>query len=157
MRHLAVLRALAWGFVALGLVAAIGAWVAPALPAPTLAAVPDAAPLVLTPNASQPLDQVASVVASGDLFRRSRRPSSRTSVALAPPTEPTAPKPVLRLVGLVVGANPTAVIEGFPGAQGPRVVRPGDVIGGLTVHAIAATGVQVIGRDTAWVLTVKRP
>ena len=58
---------------------------------------------------------------------------------------------------LVVGADPSAVIEGFPGIQGPRVVRPGDVIGQLTVRRIEAARVEVIGMDTTWMLTVRKP
>jgi hypothetical protein len=68
-----------------------------------------------------------------------------------------APKPVLALVGLVHGADPTAVVEGFPGVEGGRVVRAGDWVGELRVVGIAADRVRIVGMDTVWVLKVREP
>ena len=43
---------------------------------------------------------------------------------------PPAPKPVLTLVGVVwdKGRDPSALIDGLPGVDGPRPVRRGDVL-----------------------------
>ena len=91
-------------------------------------------------------------------FRAARRPAAVNSDALRQVEPPTAPaaKPVLVLVGVALGQEPTAVIEGFPGVEGSRVVRAGDVIGGLRVAGIAEQGVRIVGLDTVWVLTVRK-
>jgi hypothetical protein len=95
-------------------------------------------------------------------FRASRRladvaydPDRRSDVALPAPAAP--PKPSLVLSGLVWEREPAAVIEGFPGIDGPRVVHRGEVVGGLTVKRIQASGVVIAGLDTVWHLTVRAP
>jgi hypothetical protein len=72
-----------------------------------------------------------------------------------PPNVP--PKPALVLVGLVSGEVPTALIEGFPGVEGARVVHAGDVVAGVRVAAIGVRGVRLVGMDTVWVLAVREP
>jgi hypothetical protein len=104
-------------------------------------------------------DSVAAALTARDPFRLARRPAA---IAYDPqrvgePEAPVPPKPVLTLVGVVLGADPTAVIEGLPGIEGPRVVRIGDVAGGLTVQRIAPDGVRIAGLDTVWVLKVRAP
>jgi hypothetical protein len=64
---------------------------------------------------------------------------------------------VLVLVGLVDGSPATAVIEGFPGVEGARLVRVGDVIAGVRVAAIGSRTVRLAGMDTVWTLTVREP
>jgi hypothetical protein len=97
---------------------------------------------------------------SRDAFRSARRPASvaydpqRTG---APVEVAQAPKPALALVGLVGGADATAVIEGFPGIEGSRVVRVGDVVSGLRVKQIVTDRVVIVGMDTTWVLRVREP
>jgi hypothetical protein len=148
----------AWAFVVSG-VAALG-WsaVAPVGDAAPLGA---AARLAPTPTLSARAvpDSLVRRIVSRDPFRPDRRPSP---VAYDPtragqPIVAPPPKPTLVLVGVVQGTDPTAVIEGLPGIEGPRVVRVGDVIGGLTVRAIATDGVRVVGLDTVWVLKVRKP
>ena len=51
--------------------------------------------------------------------------------------------------------NPTALVEGFAGIDGARVVRRGDVVGDLRVKDIRRDRVVIVGRDTVWTLTVK--
>ncbi|HLB38652.1 MAG TPA: hypothetical protein VJL31_18930 [Gemmatimonadales bacterium] len=151
------LRILVWTFVALGFLALAGAALVPPAP-PQLEAHPaPASPLTDPMPIPRNLDSAASLVATRNLFRRSRQPSPISSGAAAPTTQPGVPKPVLRLAGLVVGADPSAVIEGFPGLEGPRVVRVGDVIGQLTVRRVDSALVEVTGMDTTWVLRVRRP
>jgi hypothetical protein len=119
---------------------------------------------VARPARSSPVryaaDSFSQATISRDLFRAGRRPAS---VAYDPARSDQAvvaevpPKPGLMLVGIVAGLEPTAVIEGFPGIEGARVTRVGDVVAGLRVQRIDATGVRVLGMDTVWLLKVREP
>ena len=106
-------------------------------------------------------DSLARVVIGRDLFRVSRRPSpvaynaQRGAVPVA--DVPRPPRPVLVLVGIVAGSEPSAVIEGFPGIEGARAVRVGDEVSGLKVARIGKSDVRVTGMDTVWTLTVREP
>ena len=125
----------------------------PALPALRPTVVPSA---VSTPY---PADSLARAVVTRDLFRSDRRPAGvpydplRGAVAL--PDGP--PKPQLTLTGVVWGEVPEAVIEGLPTTDRPRVVRAGDVVGGLAIRHIGEGSVVVVGMDTTWTLTVRVP
>lgn len=107
-----------------------------------------------------PVDSIVQVVVSRDAFRITRRPAEasfnpvHTDAALTTGSEP---KPLLSVVGIISGSMPTAIIEGFPGTDGPRVVRVGDTIAGLRVRSIEALAVRVSGMDTTWLLKVKEP
>jgi hypothetical protein len=94
-----------------------------------------------------------------DPFRLGRRPAPvpYDPIHGGQPPAPGVAKPVLALVGIVVGADPTAIVEGFPGVEGARVVRTGDVVAGLRVARIGAREVTVVGMDTTWTLTVREP
>ena len=72
-----------------------------------------------------------------------------------PPSRP--PRPTLVLSGIVWEEEPAAVIEGLPGADGPRVVRRDDVVGGLRVRRIGRQQVVITGDDTTWTLRVREP
>src|SRR3989304_3447806 len=152
-------RLAAWTFAALGLVALLGAGVLP-----VVSPVRNAEPVSLPSPGEGPripgkLDSAASGVTEHDVFRRSRRPAlaGTQATSVAAMTPPPRPMPALQLVGLVAGAKPTAVIAGFPGTTGPRVVRVGEVISGLRVRRIGTEGVEVAGMDTTWLLTVRKP
>lgn len=154
----------AWGLGAGGaLVLGVAALVAAAMSSPSAAPfedrVPDraSAPVLV---GRYPAESLSAVVVSRDLFRFGRRPAPvaydaardvQTVAVVA------APKPVLLLVGIVAGAEPTAVIEGFPGVEGARVVRQGDEVAGLKVTRIGAAQVRLAGMDTVWVLHVREP
>ncbi len=134
-----------------------------------------AAPLVRIPipekvaapaqNATPPLethpDSLAATLVARDPFRVTRRPSNVVydPVRLAQPATPPAPKPALVLVGIVwdSGRDPTALVEGLPGADGPRPVRSGETIAGLRVKTIKPDRVVITGLDTTWTLTVREP
>ena len=96
-----------------------------------------------------------------DPFRLARRPSplAYDPLRLLQPPAPPSPKPALVLVGVVWdgGRDPTALIEGFPGVEGPRSLRTGERTAGLRVTRITATRVIVMGLDTTWTLTVREP
>lgn len=95
-----------------------------------------------------------------DPFRVARRPAvPYDPISLAQPPAHVAPRPALAVAGILWdgGADPTALVEGLPGTEGARVVRPGDVVGGLRIKAIERLRVVVTGMDTVWTLGVKEP
>ncbi len=97
---------------------------------------------------SYPADSLARVAVSRDVFRSMRRAASVAydpQRAAAPVEASQAPKPVLALLGIVAGAEATAVIEGLPGTEGPRVVRVGDVVSGVRLAQIAVDHVRRSG------------
>ncbi len=112
-----------------------------------------------SPRLGQPyaLDSLARLVIARDLFRPDRRPApsrfdpNRLAIAAAPP-----PKPVLTVRGIVASDSPRALIEGFPGVPGSRLVRPGETFGGIRVIAIGPGAVRLSGLDTTWLLALRR-
>ncbi len=123
-------------------------------PAPELRLQPHAADSV----ARVPPESLAKIVAR-DPFRIGRRPAAaaydplRLTVAVAP----RPPRPAIILVGIVDGTAPSAVVEGFPGVDGSRVVRVGDIVSGLRVKSIDQGVAVIVGPDTTWVLKVREP
>jgi hypothetical protein len=119
-----------------------------------------AAPLAAPPLETHP-DSLAAALVARDPFRVTRRPSNVVydPVRLAQPAIPPAPKPALTLVGIVwdSGRDPTALVEGLPGADGPRPVRNGETIAGLRVKTIKPDRVVITGLDTTWTLMVREP
>jgi len=103
-------------------------------------------------------DSVAAI-ASRDPFRIGRRPAlpAYDPLRLAEQQAPPPLRPPLLLVGIIDGSSPSAVIEGFPGVDGARVVRVGDVVAGLAVKKVSNGQVVVTGMDTTWVLQVREP
>ncbi|SRR6266568_740237 len=106
-------------------------------------------------------DSLVAALVGKDPFRVTRRPATvlYDAVRLAQPAIPPTPKPVLALVGIVwdSGKDPTALVEGIPGADGPRPVRQGETIAGLRVKTIKQDRVLITGLDTTWTLTVREP
>lgn len=106
-----------------------------------------------------PIDSLAAAMAVRDPFRFTHRPAAVAYDPLrsAEQTAPAAPKPVLQLAGIVWegGRDPTALIEGFPGIEGVRVVKVGDLVAGLRVQRISGDFVRITGMDTTWVLKVR--
>jgi hypothetical protein len=105
------------------------------------------------------LDSLARVVILRTPFRAARKPAP---VAFDPnppaaPAVPAGPKPLLTLSGIVWGGDPTAVLQGIPGIEGSKVVRRGDVVGGIRVSRIDRERVWLTGLDTAWTLEVRVP
>jgi hypothetical protein len=103
-------------------------------------------------------ESLAKIVAR-DPFRMDRRPALVVydPLRLAQPIAPRSPRPALVLAGVVDGSVPSAVVEGFPGVDGSRVVRVGDVVSGLRVRSIGKGGVVIVGLDTTWALKVREP
>jgi hypothetical protein len=119
-----------------------------------------ARPAVVAPV--YPTDSLGATAVMHDVFRSERRPAAALydpfRAAAGPPPQPgPAPKPALLLEGIVWGAVPEAVLEGIPGADGPRVLRVGEALGGLRVQRIDMRVVVIAGLDTTWTLTLRYP
>jgi len=150
-----------WGlgvWLVSGVVAVIGSV---AVRVVRLAAVssPRPRPTLAVASGPYPADSFARAAAVRDLFRVGRRPGS---VAYDPsrgaaPIPDGPPKPQLAVTGIVWGEEPEAVLQGLPTSTGPRVVRVGDVVGGVTIQRIDAGRVVAVGFDTTWTLTVREP
>ena len=152
----AALALTALGGLALGL--RLAAW-----PLVQVVVPPPASAAAVVPTAVSPFqpDSLVHLIIARDPFRVTRRPSNvlYDPVRLAKPATPPAPKPALTLVGIVwdSGRDPTALVEGLPGADGPRPVRSGETIAGLRVKTIKPDRVVITGLDTTWTLTVREP
>jgi hypothetical protein len=114
-------------------------------------------------NAQAPArpDSLVAALVGRDPFRIVRRPApvAYDPLRIGQPEAPSPPKPVLLLVGIVWdgGRDPTALLEGLPATDGPRVVRSGETVGGLRVKQIGPERVVIIGMDTVWTLKVREP
>ncbi len=156
----AVVKVALGGTLSLGLLIAVrlAAWplVKVSRPTPTLTR-----HLVTTGSRHLHDDSFPTAIVARDVFRLMRRPSdvAYDPLRLAEQMAPPAPKPVLRLAGIVWegGRDPTALVEGLPSIEGVRVVRVGDVVAGLRVRSIAIDQIRIVGMDTAWVLKVREP
>jgi hypothetical protein len=116
--------------------------------------------VVTLPPAERP-DSLVGALVERDPFRVTRRPAKvlYDPVRSSQPAIPAPPKPALALVGIVwdSGKDPTALVEGIPGADGPRPVRQGETVAGLRVRIIKQDRVLITGLDTAWTLMVREP
>ncbi len=152
-------RMTAWTCVVTGAGAVLWAAVAPPVTGPGIAPPRPSTPFHASLR-RYPTDSLARVAVSRDPFRSARRAASvaydpQRAAAAVELSQP--PKPTLALLGVVAGAEATAVIEGLPGVEGSRVVRVGDAIAGIKVQRIAADQVRLVGMDTVWVLRVREP
>lgn len=116
---------------------------------------------VQSAEASPPLsaDSLATFPAR-DPFRLTRRPAPVAYdplVGMPAPDQPPPARPPLQLTGISVGTEASAIVEGFPGTDGPQVVRPGQVVAGLRVRRITGTTVVIEGADTTWSLRIREP
>ncbi len=107
------------------------------------------------------VDSLTAATVARDPFRITRRPApvAYDPLKAGQPPVPIPSKPALTLVGIVWdgGMDPTALLEGLPGADGARVARAGDTIGSFKVKRIERQRVVIVGLDTVWVLTVREP
>jgi len=103
--------------------------------------------------------ELGAAIVSRDPFRLGRRPvlPAYDPLRLVDQLAPPPPRPTLVLVGVLDGRPPSAVIEGMPTVEGSRVVRVGDLIGGLRIKAISSRRVVISAMDTTWVLEVREP
>lgn len=105
-------------------------------------------------------DSVALIVSGRNPFRPSRAAAGRRYDPLAPAGAPLQPtltsRPNLTLVGLVLGNDPAALIEGIPGVEGTRVVRPEERVGQVQLRSVGRDNAVVTGFDTTWTLRLRR-
>lgn len=148
----------AWVLLTMGIVALLVSGFATVIPEPS-GSVAESQVAVTPTGLRYRADSLARVAMTRDVFRTDRRPAlvgyDPARGATAIPEGP--PKPQLILTGVVWGDDPEAIIEGLPTTDGPRVVRVGDTLAGLTVQRITHERVIVTGMDTTWTLAVKEP
>ena len=109
-------------------------------------------------------DSLAAAALRRPLFRLARRPAAlgfdpaRAAQASSGESAPlAAERPPLALSGIVWGAEPAAIVEGMPGAEGSTVMRRGERSNGIRVARIERARVVLVGRDTSWTLEVREP
>jgi hypothetical protein len=61
----------------------------------------------------------------------------------------------LTLAGIMMGSDPTALIDGIPGTEGTRVLRAGERVGDFVVRQIAPDRVVIASKDSTWTLRVR--
>jgi hypothetical protein len=114
-----------------------------------------------TTLARAPTESLVAHAVGRDAFRVARRPAAVTydPQAATQPEQPLPPRPALSLLGIVWdgGGDPTALLEGLPGIEGPRAVRRGERWGDLRIRTVARDHVIVLAPDTMWILTVREP
>lgn len=124
-----------------------------------------------TARAQVPTDRVANSARRDSLesafgrlllaapFRASRRPPE-TRFALEPEAAPGPvedPFAVLRVVGVLTGNAPVAIIDGVPGQSAPRVFAPGDTMGGVKLERVIPKGAYVRAAGARRLLTLVTP
>ncbi len=105
-------------------------------------------------------DSIAGLVVRRDPFRLTRAPASvpfnpEAPATMSAPPPPRPQRPALALVGLVLGAERAALIDGLPGVEGTRVMRVGERAGEYVLRAIGAETAVIAGPDTVWTLRVR--
>jgi hypothetical protein len=158
MKYVRIAEAALWMLALAGVAAAALALTSP-LAGAAAAPAPAEAPGGVA-RAAYDAAAVARAVVERDVFRLERRPAAvrydpeRQSPEAVPAYAP--PRPALVLRGIVWGDTARALIEGFPGTEGARLVRAGDVVGELRVAAIARRSARILAPDTTWVLHLGR-
>lgn len=149
------MSALGWGRTLLWMLAAGGAWAvvqAGTRPLTPMDPAGAAAPRAARPTPPPPItgDSLAAAIVRRDPFRPDRHPAPaeegpeerQTAVSASP----------YRVVGIVTGARPSAVLLGMPGAPRGAVVLEGDTVGVFVVRRVTPGAVELVGADTVLVL-----
>lgn len=119
---------------------------------------PEAIPAAHSPPpAVLTTDSLAALV-NRNPFRMSRGPADipYDPVQPAPAVEPP-PRPTFAVSGILWGPAPLAFLEGLPGTEGARIVRPGDEVGVFRVLRITRSALTVRGPDTTWTVPIRTP
>jgi len=156
-----VLERLAWAVtvIALGFVADTWHRIARPAQAPVPTIWPVSPPA--RPITSDSLGVLTARIVESDVFRLDRRPaalaygSSPDTLANRPVPAPAPPRPALVLVG-IVGPPWRALVDGIPGHDGSVLLHAGQVMAGLRVREVTATGASISAADTTWHLAIKR-
>ena len=115
---------------------------------------------ISVPRADSVADALVVLVRTAP-FRRSRRPAAipyevAPEVVIAP-TPDEDPFARLRLVGVVSGRSPVAVIDGVPGQSAARVLAPGDTVSGIRLESVTSRGALIRTAGTRRLLTLTTP
>lgn len=159
-------EAVLWVLALILLVAGWSRWrgAVPRVPAVRAAAEQPAPEAVRTPRGR--LSVAARVVSAGDPFRLDRVPAPLGPVptmpmgmmpGMPPAYVPPKPPPPPLLVSGIVGPPWGAVLEGVPGQQGGVLVHAGTRLGDLRVRSVTRERVVIVGPDTTWNLSVRKP
>ncbi len=103
-------------------------------------------------------DSVASRIAARNPFRAHRTPAAARYTAdfAAGAPQPVRPaQPAVTLAGIVLGAEPAALLDGLPGVEGTRVLHLGETVGGYTLRSLTTDRAVVVARDTTLILTMR--
>jgi hypothetical protein len=155
---LARIGTVACAFITLAGVAATIGFTIPASPSMPMSAAPAiaATPAALPARGPSP-DSLATVATARHPFRLDRTAAPMPFDPLlsgdAPPSHP--PRPTLTLVGIALGAESAALIDGLPGTEGTRVLRVGEAFAGYIVRRVEEDRVLIAGPDTTWTLVVR--
>jgi hypothetical protein len=102
-------------------------------------------------------DSLRSAIVARDMFRIARRPAAAPYNPQGDAVSmPTLVRPSLLLRGILLGDTARALIEGFAGMEGARVVRAGETVAGVRIGAITRQQVRILTPDTTWVLWLRR-
>lgn len=105
-------------------------------------------------------ESLATLIVARDVFRTERRASTAAYSPgiddAARESDEAAPKPRLRLAGILLGGGARALVDGLPGTTGARLLGVGDQHAGIRVVAIGARSVRLAGLDTTWTLLLER-
>jgi hypothetical protein len=123
---------------------------------------PSPAPIRAEGRVPMPAESLARLVRH-DPFRLEREPApiaydpARGQEVREPTPGPVRPE--LTLAGMVHGGNlnSSALIEGLPNTDGPRLLQIGDTSGGIEVRRIDLDQVVLVGYDTVWTLRMRHP
>jgi len=111
----------------------------------------------LAPGIAVTRDSLTPLV-SRNPFRISRVPAPIPYDPIQPVTpDQPPPRPAFAVTGILWGPSPLAFLEGLPGTDGARIVRPGDTIGEFRILRIARAAVTVRGPDTTWTVSIRTP
>mgnify|MGYP001331351178 CR=1 FL=1 len=155
----------AWSGTAIVAVVSAIAWATTPPPARRLSARSIAAAELSTPPAPDSSRSATSVLQSRNPFRLDRKPTAVRYNPWQPAPPPAAvnlpapkpPKPILSLAGILGGPPWSALIEGLPGREGGVLIDVGEQRDGFRVIAVIGDTVFVVGADTSWALTPRRP
>ncbi len=105
-------------------------------------------------------DSIALRVIARNPFRAHRTPaqarfSPDAPPGSVPPPMPGPPRPSLTLVGVVLGSDPAALVDGLPGTESTRALRIGESVAGYRLREVSADRAVVVGPDTTYVLQVR--
>ncbi len=120
--------------------------------------------LVLPPApapATSDADSLARAIAARNPFRLHRSPAAvafdPSRADGAPPPAAPMSRPVIALAGVVLGAEPAALLDGLPGVEGTRLVRLGERVAGYVLRDVTVRAAVLRARDTTLVLLLRSP